>query len=174
MPEQTEVDPEMTGTGKGFTVIVMVFEGPSQFTPLLSKWGITTMVATTATDPGLLVVKEGILPLPFAPSPMLVVLLDHVYVVVPPELEVVKLMADVVNPLHFTWEAGWSTCAVGFTVMVKLFAGPSQICDPLSKCGVTMMVAITGEEPELTGEKFKISPFPLAGNPIPGALFVQV
>ena len=45
------------------------------------------------------------------------------------------------------------TCAVGFTVMVKLSVGPVQLVPLLTKVGVTMMVAVTGADPVLTAVK---------------------
>jgi len=60
----------MIGIGKGFTVMVKDFEGPAQAAEPLVKVGVTTMVATTGTVPGLIAVKDGMLPVPEAGSPM--------------------------------------------------------------------------------------------------------
>ena len=62
----------------GLTVIVKVFVGPSHVLPPLLKCGVTTIVATTGTVPGLVATNEGIFPLPLAPRPMLILLFVQV------------------------------------------------------------------------------------------------
>ena len=64
------VVPVIIGTGSGFTLMVKVFDGPLQLVPPLVKVGVTVMVAMTGLDPVLVVVNEGILPVPEAASPI--------------------------------------------------------------------------------------------------------
>ena len=49
---------------------------------------------------------------------------------VPPVVGVVKLVGRNEVLLHTTWLAGWLTCGVGFTVMVKVFVGPGHGAPP--------------------------------------------
>lgn len=58
---------------------------------------------------------------------------------------------------------------VGFTVIVKLLLGPAQ----LLAVGVTVIVAVTGVEPEFEAVKFEMFPEPLALKPIELVLFVH-
>ena len=57
--------------------------------------------------------------------------------------------------------------------MVKVFAGPSQLTEPLVNVGVTTMVATTGAVPVFTAVKEAISPLPLAASPMLVVVFVQ-
>lgn len=98
--------------------------------PLNVKEGITVIVATAGELPVLVTVKGSMFPVPEAASPMLVLLLDHAYVVVPPVLEVVKLMAAVVSEWQRVWFAGWFMLPPGFTVMVNDSVGPVQDTEP--------------------------------------------
>ena len=86
--------------------------------------------------------------------------------VVPPVLTEPNVTAVVEALLQSTWFAGWFTCAVGFTVMVKVFVGPAQPTEPLVKVGVTTMVAITGEVPVLTAVNEAMLPVPEAARPM--------
>ena len=92
----------------------------------------------------------------------------------PPVLVVVNIMGRVGASLQITWLVGCSTSAVGLTVIVKVFAGPSQVTDPFSKYGVTTIVAVTGAVPGLVAVNDAISPVPLAASPIDVSSFVQV
>ena len=80
----------------------------------------------------------------------------------------------VLLPLHTTWLAGWSTSPVGLTVMVKVFVGPSHVTPPLLKCGVTMIVATTGDVPVFVAVNVGIFPLPVAANPMLISLLVQL
>jgi len=157
----------------GFTVMVKVFVGPAQPTEPLVKVGVTTMVATTGEVPVFTAVNDAILPVPEAARPMLVVVFVHAYVVVPPVLRVPKVTAVVKEPLHSNWSAGWLTCPVGFTVMVKVLVGPAQPTEPLVKVGVTTIVATTGEVPVFTAVNEAMFPVPDARSPIPGVSLVH-
>ena len=58
----------------------------------------------------------------------------------------------------------------GFTVIVKFWLSPAQ--DPFS--GVTIMFAVTGDNPLFTTSKKPILPMPLAARPIEGLSFSQL
>ena len=92
----------------------------------------------------------------------------------PPVLTVTKVTVVVLSLLHTTSLDGRVTCAVGLTVIVKVFVGPSHILLPLLKCGVTMIVATTGAVPKFIAAKEAMSPVPLAKSPMDGVSFVQV
>ena len=92
----------------------------------------------------------------------------------PPVLTVVKVTVGVLSPLHTTWLTGWSTSAVGLTVMVKVFVGPSHVLPSLVKCGVTTIVATTGAVPGFVATNDGMLPVPLAAKPMLISLFVQV
>jgi len=74
-------------------------------------------------DAPVLVAVNDKLPEPVAGRPIAVLLLVHEYVVVPPEFEVVKFLVAVVL-LHTVRSAGWSTCPVGLTLIVKVWLDP--------------------------------------------------
>ena len=57
--------------------------------------------------------------------------------------------------------------------MVKLCGVPGQLTEPLVKVGVTVMVAVTGDVPELVAVKEAISTVPLAAKPIDGVLLLH-
>ncbi len=61
----------------GFTLIVNVWAVPEHETEPLVNVGVTVMVAVIVVVPELVAVNDGILPVPLAPRPMLVLLLLH-------------------------------------------------------------------------------------------------
>ena len=124
------------------------------------------MFAVTGELPVLIAVKAGTSPEPVAGSPIPGMSLVQVKVDVPPVLPEVKVTSVVCPLLQSTWFAGWLTCADGFTVNVMFSVGPSQVTDPLAKCGVTVMVATTGALPVLTAENEGMFPVPLAKRPM--------
>ncbi len=71
---QTTLFVTLLMVGAGLTVNVNVMGVPVQVLPPLEYWGVTVMVATTGVDPLFLAEKEGMLPVPEAPSPMVVLL----------------------------------------------------------------------------------------------------
>jgi hypothetical protein len=113
--------------------MVKVFVGPSHVLPPLLKCGVTIIVATTGAVPGFVAMNEGILPLPAAANPIDGWSFVQVYVVRPPVLTVAKVTVVVFPPLHTTSLGGKLTSAVGLTVMVKVFIGPSQVLPPMLK-----------------------------------------
>ena len=129
--------------------------------------GVTVIVATTGAMPGFVAVKDGILPLPLAGSPIDGSLFAQAKVVPPTGL--VKPIAVVVAPLQYATLATGLTVAVGFTVIVNVSGVPGQ----LLAVGVTVIVATTGATPRFVAVKDGILPLPLAASPMPGSLFVH-
>ena len=78
---------------------------------------------------------------------------------------VVNSTTEVVSPLHTTWSAISSTCAVGLTVIVKILSSPIQAFPSNSNSGVTVIVAKTGSFVEFIAVKFILS-FPDRPAPI--------
>ena len=127
------------------------------------------MVAVTGTPVAFTAVNEGILPIPDAPRPIVVLLFVHVYTA--PATGPLMVTGAVLAPAHTTWLAIAFTDAVGFTVIVKLRGVPAQ---PKADEGVTVMVAVTGAAVVLVAVKDGIFPVPLAARPIDVLLFVQL
>jgi hypothetical protein len=152
---------------------VKLSDGPEQATELFVNAGVTVTIARTGELPAFTAVNDTIFPVPFAASPMAGLEFVHEYVVAPPVLVVTKLTAPVGAPLHTAWSAGSFTCAVGFTVMVKLSDRPVQLTALLVKEGVTVIVAVTGDVPLFTAANAGIFPEPLAASPTPGVSFIQ-
>ena len=121
----------LTGStfGVGFTVMVKLISGPVQLTPLLVNTGVTVMVATTGAVPLLIAVNDAMLPLPDAARPIVGTLFVQLKVV--PVTGLVKFTAVVGELLQTTWLATGLAVGVGFTVMVKVLAGPVQVTPPL-------------------------------------------
>jgi hypothetical protein len=155
----------------GLTVIVKVSAVPAQLTEPFVKVGVTVIVALIGEVPALVAVNVAMLPVPFAPRPMAVLLFDQAYVVVPPVRLVAKLMAPLAPLLQSTILAGSVTCADGLTVIVNVSAGPTQLTDPFVKVGVTVIVALIGDVPEFVALNDAILPEPLATSPIAVLLF---
>ncbi len=79
------------------------------------------------------------------------------------------------RPLQKVWADGVAIpVAVGFTVMVKLLVGPSQVVPPFEKCGVTVMVAVTGALVALVAVNEPMLPVPLAARLMDGVSLTQV
>ena len=174
LPLQTTWLAGMLTWAEGFTVMVNTWDDPLQSKLALLYRGVTVIVAVTGAEPLFMAVKEVISPLPDAGRPIVELSFVQVYVVVPPELMVEKLTAEVLLPLQTTWLAGMLTCAVGLTVMVNTWDDPLQSKLALLYRGVTVMVAVTGAEPLFMAVKEVISPLPDAGRPIVELSFVQV
>jgi len=58
------------------------------------------------------------------------------------------------------------TWADGLTVIVNVWAVPEQLVPPLLKVGVTVIVALIGDEPALVAVNAGSEPVPLAPRPI--------
>lgn len=54
--------------------MVKVDVGPLQLIPPLVNTGVTVIVAVTGVDPALMAVNDGMVLVPLAPSPMLILL----------------------------------------------------------------------------------------------------
>ena len=157
--------------GVGLTVIVKLNGTPTQVVSVLI--GVTVIVATTDAVPKLVAVKLGIFPVPAIPKPIdgwLFVQLKNT-----PGIGVTKFTAVVGEPLHNTWLPGVGDVAtgVGFTVIVKLITGPTQLTPPLVNVGVTVIVAVIATNVKFIAVNAGILPLPLAANPMPGWLFVH-
>ena len=126
------------------------------------------MVAVTGLMVGLTVTKLGILPVPDAPSPIVVLLFVQVYTVL--ATGPLMVTAAVAAPAHSVWLAIAFTAGVGFTVIVKLTAVPPQPVD----VGVTVIVAVIGAVVLLVAVKDGMLPVPLAASPMAVLLLVQL
>ena len=62
---------------------------------------------------------------------------------------------------------------VGLTVIVKVLAVPAQFAVPLTRIGVTTIVATIVVDPLFTALKEAISPVPAGARPMPGSVLVQ-
>ena len=116
--------------------------------------------------------KLPILPVPLAANPIEVLLLVHVNTV--PATVPLNVTGAVAAPAHTAWLAGWFTFGVGFTVMVKVMDGPTQLVPPLVNVGATVMVAVTGALVALVAVNDRILPEPDAPKPMVVLLFVQL
>ena len=134
--------------------------------------GVTVMVAVMALVKLFAVTKDGILPLPLAPSPIEGLLFTQLYVV--PATPLVKTIGKVVALAQCIWFEIAFTFPVGLTVMVNVLEVPTQLTPALVKVGVMVMVAVTGELLALVATKDAILPAPVAPNPIEGALLTQL
>lgn len=112
--------------------------------------------------------KAGILPMPDAPKPIVVLLFVQVYTV--PTTGPARVTAAVVAPAHKVWLAIAFTDGVGLTVIVKLTGEPPQPVDD----GVTVIVAVIGALVALVAVKLGILPVPAAPRPMAVLLLVQL
>ena len=115
--------------GVGFTVIVNVIGVPAHGTPPVLLLGVTVIVATAGAVTALRAVKLGMLPVPLAARPILVLLFVQLKVV--PATAPVKFTEAVGAPLHTAWLATAVTVGIGFTVIVNTMAGPWQVTPAL-------------------------------------------
>jgi hypothetical protein len=155
----------------GLTVMVNVFDVPTQLTPPFIKVGVTVMVATTGAVVILVAIKVGMLPTPFAARPIDGALFVHANITLPPVAGLLNAIAAVDDPLHNTWLATGFTVATGLTVMVKVIGKPLQ---PLGDVGVTVIVAVIALVRLFAVTKLGIFPVPVAAKPIEGLLFTQL
>jgi len=154
-------------TGSGFTVIVKVLVVPLQPS---ADFGVTVIVAVIGVPVLLVAVKDGIFPVPFADSPIAILL--FVQVQVPAfTLLPLKVMASCSSPAQRVLFVISFKIGDGFTVIVKVFDVPLQ---PAADFGVTVIVAVIGTLVLLVTEKDAIFPVPLAGSPIAVLLFIHV
>jgi hypothetical protein len=110
-------------------VIVKVLGVPVQLMPPLANVGVTVIVAICGVDPVLMAVNDGIVAVPLAPRPIVVLLLVQLYTA--PATGPAIVTAVVAVPLHTVWLAIVFTVAVGFTVIVNVIAVPVHVVPPL-------------------------------------------
>lgn len=151
--------------GKGLTVMVNVEAAPTQ---PAADTGVIVIVAVIGDVVGLIATNAGMVPVPLAPRPMLVLLFVQVYTV--PATGPPIVTAVVNEPAHTDWLAIAVTDGVGFTVMVKVTGVPAQ---PAAD-GVTVIVAVIGAAVVLVAVNAAILPVPLAARPMAVLLFVQL
>ena len=77
-------------------------------------------------------------------------------------------------PAQNTKLAGWLTCAVGLTVIVKVIGVPVQLTPLFSKVGVTVIVVFIGAVVILVPINEGISPLPGDDKPTAVLLLVHV
>ena len=87
-----------------------------------------------------------------------------------PETLPLKFEAVIRVPAHTPKFPGTVTTGSGLIVMVKVDDGPVQ----LFKTGITVMLAVIGDEVLLTAVNAGMLPLPLAARPISGFELVQV
>lgn len=81
---------------------------------------------------------------------------------------------ETAEPEQIAGNAGVAVATgVGLMVIVKVLGVPVQVTSPCKTDGVTVMVAVTDVVPELAAWKGRMSPWPLAPNPIAVLLLVQ-
>ena len=117
-------------------------------------------------------VNDGIVLVPLAPRPMLVLLLVQLYTV--PATGPAIVTAVVAAPEHTVWLAIVFTAGVGFTVIVNVIAVPVQVVAPLVYVGVTVIVATCGVAVALVAVKLAMLPVPDAARPIVVLVLVQL
>ncbi len=161
---QITISEGTTTTGVGLTVIVYEDGVPGQ--PLAV--GVTVTVAVTGFAVVFVPVKEGVLPVPLAPRPILAS--ELIQSNVAPGVVLVNTPAATFAVLHTVTFAGTVTFGPGFTVIVYAFGVPGQ---PLA-LGVTVILAVTGSAELFVAENEGVFPVPLAARPIEGVEFVQV
>lgn len=113
-------------------------------------------------------VKEGIVPIPLAGSPIAVLLFSQLNCV--PGVGPVKLIGFVIVPEQTTNDGIGVTSGVGFTVIVKLLDVPMVT----PSVGVTVMVATITLLVKLEAVNALMLPVPLAARPIEGVVLVQL
>jgi hypothetical protein len=111
--------------------------------------------------------KLGILPLPLAAKPILVLL--FVQSKLTPDVPV-KAFGVIASPEHFVILLTVVIVGKGLTVIVKLLGSPVQ----LLYFGVTVIVAVIGFEVLFEGVKAAIFPVPVAGKLIEGLVLAQL
>ena len=110
-------------------MIVKLLVGPLQLIPPLVNTGVIVIVAVTGVDPVLIAVNDGIVLVPLAANPMLILLFVQLYTV--PATGPVIVTAAVAVALHTVWLAIVFTDGVGFTVMVNVIGVPVHVVPPL-------------------------------------------
>jgi hypothetical protein len=115
--------------------------------------------------PALVALNDGTSPMPFATSPIAVLLFVHANVV--PGVGLLNALAGTVVPLQTTIFEGTETVGVGFIVIIYVEGVPGH---PFAE-GVTVIVPDIGVVPELVAVNAGTFPMPLAPSPIEVLLF---
>ena len=102
------------------------------------------IVAVTGNAVVLVAMKAGMLPLPAAKRPILILLFVHANVV--PTVGLTKFTAVVSDPLHMVWFATAFTVGIGFTVIVNVVGVPTQALTPVTDTSSTYIL-VTSPKP---------------------------
>ncbi len=129
--------------------------------------GVTDIVAICGTMPVLIDVNEGGLPVPLAARP--IVGFEFVQAKVLPGVGLENVSPGTTMAGQTVISAGTSTVGVGFTVIVYVDAGPTQVL----AVGTTEIVAVIVVLPVLDAVNPAMSPVPLAARPMLVFEFVQ-
>ena len=92
----------------------------------------------------------------------------------PPLFGLLNVIAVDDAVLHNTWLATAFTVAVGLTVIVNIIGIPTQLTPLLVNVGVTVTVAVTGDNVLFVAMNDDILPVPLVPIPIDASEFVQL
>jgi hypothetical protein len=150
--------------GIGFMVMLNVCGAPVQ----PNMVGVATKLPVTGTVPAFTPVKAAILPVPVAAAPIVLSLL--VQFTVAPTGAVVYVMALVLAPAHTVWLVTADNTGIGFTVMVNVCGGPTQV--PIT--GVAVKLPEMPAAVALVPVKEAISPIPEVATPMAPLLLVQL
>jgi len=118
------------------------------------------MVAEIGSLPVFVAVNKGILPVPAPVRPMSVLLFVHTKIA--PEVGLVKLVPETLEPLQTVISDGTTTDGVGLTVIVYDEGVPMQ----LFTVGVTVIIPEIGAVPVLVALNDGTLPVPPAANPM--------
>lgn len=152
--------------GVGFTVIVNVLELPLH----PPEVGVIVIVATTFVEPVFTALKDPILPLPLAASPIDGVLFVQLKMVFGTFSVEAKSMEPVATPLQTVIGETVLTVGFGFTVIVKVTGLPAQ---PFA-VGVTVMrPEIAAFVVFVVANAGMVDVLPAAAKPIAVLLFVH-
>ena len=89
--------------------------------------GVTVIIAFWELAASFKTSKLGIFPIPLSAKPIKGLVFVHSYVVIPSVFIVVNSIGAVTSPSHKSWSFIALTWAVGFTEIVKVSDGPSQL-----------------------------------------------
>jgi hypothetical protein len=153
-----------TTVGVGLTLIAKDVGEPTQ--PAAD--GVTVIFEVTSDVPVLIAANAAIVPAPLDARPIDVLSLVQLYVV--PLPAPLKFTVVVDDPLHTDWLDTVATTGVGLTLIVNDVEEPEQ---PVA-VGVTVILAVAIDVPELTVVNDEISPVPLEGRPIDVLSLVQL
>ena len=115
-------------------------------------------------------VWAGIVLVPLVAAPVNPAGTTDVQLKIAPAVVLLSVTSAVVSPVQIAWLAGEKVITGdGLTVIEKAWEVPGH---PLA-IGITVIVAVTGPAPLLTGVNGGILPVPVPGRPIKGFVFVH-